>query len=113
MSREGKFLSSLVLFALMAPAMIQAQPVPQEHREQDRDRDRDRDRDHDKDHDKSKDKRFYDRAHRDYHGWNRDEDGAYRRWLAERHRKYMEFGRLPAGQQQAYWKWRHSHPDAR
>ena len=111
MSRESKFLSSLVLLAaLVAPATILAKPVAQEeHRE--RERERDRDRDHDRD--KEREHRYYDKAHRDYHQWNANEDTAYRRWMAERHRKYMEFGRLSAGQQQAYWKWRHSHPDAR
>ena len=97
-------LTSLVLLgALAAPVAISARPIPQEERHEERDRDRDRDHD----------RRFYDRGHRDYHAWGPHEDVAYRRWLAERHTKYVEFGRLSAERQRAYWAWRHEHPDVR
>lgn len=79
---------------------VGARATPQEEH-----RDQDRDKDHAK--------RFYDRKHRDYHEWGPQEDAAYRRWVAERHRKYAEFGKLSPAQQQAYWNWRHEHPDAR
>jgi Ni/Co efflux regulator RcnB len=109
MFRGSRILTSLALFAaLAAPAMIHARPVPQEEH-----RDRDRDRDHDRDRDRDHNKRWYDKKHRDYHEWGPQEDAAYRRWLAERHRKHAEFDKLTPAQQQAYWNWRHDHPDAR
>ena len=63
--------------------------------------------DHDHDH------RYYDRVHRDYHHWDAREDAAYRHWLAERHRHYVEFARLRAEDQRLYWQWRHDHPNFR
>lgn len=57
--------------------------------------------------------RFYDRDHRDYHAWNRDEDRRYREYLAERHREYREFSRLSAKRQREYWRWRHDHENRR
>jgi hypothetical protein len=53
----------------------------------------------------------YDRDHRDYHVWNSREDGEYRRYLAERHRRYLTYARLRREQQRAYWRWRHTHRD--
>jgi hypothetical protein len=85
--------------ALAAPL---AQSICATAQEEHRDRDRD-----------DRDRRFYDRKHSDYHGWGPHEDAAYRRWQAERHRQYGEFGKLSPSQQQAYWNWRHQHPDAR
>jgi len=67
--------------------------------------------DHDYHHD-SADHRYYDKAHRDYHRWDKHEDAAYRHWITEeRHRKYVEFDHLRAEDQQRYWAWRHDHPD--
>ncbi len=51
--------------------------------------------------------RFYDRDHRDYHRWNREEDRRYRAYLAERHRRYEAFQRASRARQIAYWRWRH------
>jgi hypothetical protein len=53
--------------------------------------------------------RFYDRSHRDYHRWDREEDRRYRAYLAERHRRYLAFERASRQRQRAYWQWRHSH----
>jgi hypothetical protein len=53
--------------------------------------------------------RFYDRDHRDYHRWDRDEDRRYRAYLAERHRRYLAFQRASRQRQHAYWQWRHEH----
>ena len=55
--------------------------------------------------------RYYDRSARDYHTWNDQEDRAYRAYLIEQHRDYREFRRTKAAQQQAYFGWRHTHPD--
>ena len=102
MFQANRLLTSLVLIgALAAPVAIGARSTAQEEHH-----DRDRDRDH-------HDKRFYDRKHHDYHEWGSREDEAYRRWHADRHRKYIEYGRLSPAQRQAYWNWRHEHPDAR
>jgi hypothetical protein len=53
--------------------------------------------------------RFYDRSHRDYHRWNRDEDRLYREYLNEHRRRYRAFSRMNRQQQREYWRWRHEH----
>ena len=55
--------------------------------------------------------RYYDRDHRDYHNWDDREDRSYRVYLGERHREYHPFAEIRVGDQRAYWKWRHNHPD--
>ena len=55
--------------------------------------------------------RIYDEYHRDYHHWNRSEDGAYRRYWSERHEQYREYNKLDQDEQRNYWNWRHGHPD--
>lgn len=54
-----------------------------------------------------KDEKFHDEHH-----WDAHEDRAYRMWVKEQHRKYVEFQRLRAEDQSAYWAWRHEHSDA-
>ena len=44
---------------------------------------------------------------RDYHDWDRREERAYRGYLAERHRSYLEYRRQRLVQRRAYWRWRH------
>jgi len=56
-------------------------------------------------------KRYYDREGHDYHTWNNNEDHAYRVYLQEQHRDYREFNRVNRGNQQLYFRWRHTHPD--
>ncbi len=51
--------------------------------------------------------RVYDPYRRDYHRWDRDEDRAYREYLAERHRAYVAYERQRAAERRAYWRWRH------
>ncbi len=88
MQKYIRFVNSLLLSAaLLAPLAMQAQ-------------DRDRDRD---------DQRVYDRAHRDYHNWNGDEDNAYRQWYGQTYngRRYRDYRKLNRKQQQSYWNWRH------
>lgn len=55
--------------------------------------------------------RVYDRDHRDYHNWDDREDHAYRRYLAENRREYVEYNSQRQRDQRNYWKWRHKHPD--
>jgi hypothetical protein len=57
------------------------------------------------------DKRYYDRDGKDYHTWDSHEDRAYRVYLTEQHRKYVQFNRNRAAQQREYYNWRHQHPD--
>ena len=57
-------------------------------------------------------KRYYDRDGHDCHTCNSNEDHAYRAYLQEQHRDYREFKRVNRGQQQQYFKWRHTHPDS-
>ena len=52
-------------------------------------------------------RRVYDPYRRDYHSWNRDEERAYRAYLAERHRSYVAYQRQRAAERRAYWRWRH------
>jgi|SRR5580704_3891542 hypothetical protein len=59
----------------------------------------------------SVDVRVYDSHHKDYHNWDDHEDHAYRRYLAEKHYEYREYQRQSHRRQEAYWSWRHSHPD--
>ena len=64
----------------------------------------------DRDHDRQiQERRMYDRNHRDYHNWNRDEDRTYREYLKDHHRRYVDFSRTNKRQQRAYWQWRHDH----
>lgn len=55
--------------------------------------------------------RVYDRDHRDYHNWDGHEEHAYRRYLTEQHRAYLEYHKQHQRVQRHYWNWRHSHPD--
>ena len=59
--------------------------------------------------DRDHEQRIYDRAHKDYHNWNGDEDRMYREWLQEHHHKYRDFSHINKKQQRAYWQWRHDH----
>jgi hypothetical protein len=58
------------------------------------------------------DKRYHDAKHNDDHAWNDHEDRAYHMWVEQNHRKYSDFDRLKARDQQSYWNWRHEHSDA-
>ena len=55
--------------------------------------------------------RIYDEPRRDYHRWDSREERAYREYLRETHRDYVEYKRLERREQEAYWAWRHDHPD--
>jgi hypothetical protein len=59
----------------------------------------------------SVDVRVYDSHHHDYHNWDDHEDRAYRRYLAEKRYEYREYQKQSHRRQEAYWSWRHSHPD--
>ena len=52
---------------------------------------------------------YHDNDHNDDHEWNAHEDRAYRIYAKENHRKYREFSKLPEGDRQTYWGWRHEH----
>jgi hypothetical protein len=56
-----------------------------------------------------KDKQYYDKNHKDYHMWDKSEDGTYRHWLDGRHEKYRDFSKLNSKEQSQYWTFRHSH----
>ena len=100
MLRIHRYLGSLLLgVTMVVPIVVTASPNPQD-REERREERRERQR------------RYYDRNHRDYHVWNDREDGAYRRWLDEKHyRTRRRFYRLKRNEQSEYWEWRHRHPD--
>src|SRR5579859_5950867 len=83
MQRIDRFISSLLLAAAIAtPTAIMAGPRAQ---------------------DASVQVRVYDRDHRDYHNWDDHEDRAYRRYLVERHRTYVEYHRQHYRAQKHYW----------
>ncbi|GAC1662069.1 MAG: hypothetical protein NVS9B4_15230 [Candidatus Acidiferrum sp.] len=79
----------LLAAAIVAPAIVVNAAQPQELRRE----------------------RIYDRYHHDYHEWDDREDRAYRRYLAERHKHYLEYKRQQRRDQLNYWRWRHHHPD--
>jgi len=60
----------------------------------------------------AEDRKYHDAKHNDDHEWNSHEDRAYRMWVKERHRKYVDFAKLKENDQQDYWAWRHEHSDA-
>jgi len=55
--------------------------------------------------------KYHDKKFNDDHEWNEKEDHAYREWLKERHRSYVDFEKLKDKDREAYWAWRHKHPD--
>jgi hypothetical protein len=57
-------------------------------------------------------KTYYDKSGHDRHTWNDQEDRAYRVYLGEQHREYVEFPKVKVAQQTEYFKWRHQHPDS-
>jgi hypothetical protein len=56
--------------------------------------------------------RYYDLDEKDYHDWTPNEDRAYRMYLGEQHRDYVEFPKTTVVQQSEYFKWRHGHSDS-
>ncbi len=54
----------------------------------------------------------YDSEEKDYHSWSPTEDRAYRVYLGEVHRDYVEFPKVKVVEQREYFKWRHGHPDS-
>ena len=64
------------------------------------------------DHRYRQERSYHDRDHRDDHHWDNREDRAYDMWLKERRRKHVDFERLRANDQRAYWNWRHNHSDS-
>jgi hypothetical protein len=55
--------------------------------------------------------RVYDQPRHDYHRWDDREERAYRAYLLERRRDYVEFRLLAPREQDEYWAWRHGHSD--
>ena len=52
--------------------------------------------------------RVYDRAHKDYHVWDDQEDRTYRAYLSDNHQTYHPIAKLSAKRQTAYWNTRHA-----
>jgi hypothetical protein len=50
---------------------------------------------------------YYDSHVRDYRRWNHGEDRYYLQWENQTHRGHVPFQRRSAGDQRAYWGWRH------
>jgi hypothetical protein len=55
--------------------------------------------------------RYYDERGRDWHDWDDNENRAYRRFLEENRRPFVEFSVADRGLQLEYWNWRHTHPN--
>ncbi|MBZ5624092.1 MAG: hypothetical protein LAQ69_36145 [Acidobacteriia bacterium] len=64
-----------------------------------------------RDHNAQQSRRYEDKAHKDFHEWNDNEDRAYRQYLQEHHKKYHDFAKANRKEQNDYWNWRHGHPD--
>jgi hypothetical protein len=58
------------------------------------------------------DRVYHDAARNEDHHWDAHEARAYRIWVKEQHRKYVDFAKLREEDRQAYWAWRHDHSDA-
>jgi hypothetical protein len=56
-------------------------------------------------------KRYYDQNTGQWHDWNDNEDRAYRRYLDENHRTYVDFDHADLGLQLQFWLWRKFHQD--
>lgn len=54
--------------------------------------------------------RVYDPYYHDYHPWG-GEVVYYNQWEHDTHRDHEDFNHRNAGDQKAYWDWRHSHGD--
>jgi hypothetical protein len=55
--------------------------------------------------------RYYDKAHKDYHEWNDNEEKSYAKFREERHIPQHDFAKAKATERAQYWQWRHDHPD--
>lgn len=87
MHRSHRFIASLCLTTVLAtPVAVLASAAPQ-------------------------DDRVYDPVHKDYHHWDDHENAAWHRFVAERHWKDHEWAKATRKEQDAYWNWRHDHPD--
>jgi hypothetical protein len=53
--------------------------------------------------------RFFDRSRSNWHAWDDNEDRAYRQYLSEHNRPYVEFSTGSNQLQDDYWNWRVSH----
>ncbi len=96
---KHKFLSSLLLIAVLsAPVAMMAASGPQDNQDN-------RSQDNNS-------KRYYDKGHKDYHTWDSSEDSAYKRYQSQHHEK-RDFTQLNSKRQTAYWNWRHNNPDNR
>jgi len=85
----------LVGATLIAPMALIAASNPQDREEK-----------------KEHQQRYYDRQHKDYHVWNKNEDGSFNRWKEEKHdQTNRSFGKMKRTEQSEYWNWRHEHPD--
>ena len=93
MHRAHRYVASLFLAAAIAgPMSIMAVPSPQGATVQ---------------------VRVYDRNHKDYHNWDDHENQAWGVYLTNNHRNHVEYAKARRGDQDAYWNWRHSHPDGK
>ncbi len=101
MHRGYRYLSTLFLTAALAApvAMMAARSQQDDDRKHE-----DRQGEHHK--------RYYDKAHKDYHTWDNNEDRSYQRYQTEQHQR-RAFVELNTRQQTVYWKWRHNNPDSR
>jgi len=96
-SYQQAFSFFLLSAALAAPSAMKAAGQPQDNGRQEEQH--------------RNDNRVYDRQHKDYHNWDDNEDRSFRVFLGERHKEYHPFVELKVKEQNAYWNWRHSHPD--
>ena len=78
----------------LTPAILTAQDHDQDHHDQDRHA-----------------KVYYDRVHKDKHEWNDNESSSWDHYRQDHHVTVTEFDRASKRQQQAYWNYRHDHPD--
>jgi hypothetical protein len=85
MVKRSRFISSLLLSAVLASPLITAGCAGHGHY------------------------RTYDPYYHDYHRWDDHENAYYAQWRTENHKPDRDFRKLDRDEQKQYWDWRHSH----
>ena len=90
---------ALLLFAGFLTSPVGAAARPQDDRQEHRDNGG------------KTNQRYDDKAHKDSHNWDNNEDTAWRQYRTEHHEAYRDFSHASKKEQSDYWNWRHEHSD--
>src|ERR1700724_2661844 len=99
MKSAAKYISFVFLGAgLCVPAAIVARAASQDEHRQEENR-----RDDGHRNDEQSNRRVYDRAHKDYHNWDDNENHAWGQFLTENHKSSHEYSKANKKEQSEYW----------